>query len=376
MQPYSGVPKNRSRTAQTYRARSPPWESIRYLELGGFTNHYLVTTGLVQFWTPNGNTLSKQFITHIFIQGYTTWTLTRSYWNGIALMKVFSTEPTKCYNWIYTISKNAQEYLHHQKQYVFLKVQHYFALWTLGLGSENWYGDWLPCAWQVGVGGQEGRGKQFRQTARRCLLTPTQTPLFISKLDVRQYKRTTLAVQDGHIGGMFAPPAVHWGGETWGVAQRSRGRRPRAKATGSCWLPVCLQVTPAAHATLPGPFPTVRFRDVLISKKSERKVGGQQPSGEDRLWRPATSQKQKREWLELPRKETRRTRKSVETLPTYHHPSGCPYVFPKKKLMTTITWLANTHQIQVKTNKTENFPPEKAFCTLFLEGNQQFINKP
>lgn len=334
-------------------------------------------------WTPNGNTLPKQFITHIFIQGYTTWTLTRSYWNGIALMKVFSTEPTKCYHWIYTISKNAQEYLPHQKQYVFFKGTTLFCPLDSGVGLWKLIWRLAACAWQVamGLGGQEGRGnKQERQTARHCLLTPTQTPLFISKLDIRQYKRTTLAGHMGTLGAcpcVFAPPPVHWGGETWGVAQRPRGCRPRAKATGSCWLPVCLQVTPAARATLPSPFPTVRSGDVPISKTSERKVEEPQPSGEGGLWRPATSQKQKREWLELPKKEIRRTRKSIETLPTYHHPSGCPYVLPKKKLMTTITWLENTHQIQVKTNKTEDPPhSKKAFCTLFLEGNQQFINKP
>lgn len=120
----------------------------------------------------------------------------------------------------------------------FLKVQHYFALWTLGLGSENWYGDWLPCAWQVamGVRGQESRGnKQDRQTARHCLLTPTQTPLFISKLDVRQYKRMTLAGHNGHIGGVSMRVCsahsplrrrnVRCGSEAQGLQTQSKGNR-------------------------------------------------------------------------------------------------------------------------------------------------------
>ena len=44
--------------------------------------------------------------------------------------KVFSVKPTKCYNWIYIISKTTEDYLYNQKQDVFLKVQHYVALRT------------------------------------------------------------------------------------------------------------------------------------------------------------------------------------------------------------------------------------------------------
>lgn len=191
-------------------------------------------------------------------------------------MKVFSTEPTKCYNWIYTISKNAQEYLHYQKQYVFLKAQYYFALWTLGSVSKNCYWDQEPCEWWLAMG-QEGRGKRDGKYPCPCLLTPTQVPVPVHNqigCQVAQEDNSG-CMQWAHLGLFhFSVLTVHHGREAWSVVQsQSQWLQTYSKGKGLLLARCVPERVPAALPHCPAPFPWSGLRGPgfhINRKKSQR----------------------------------------------------------------------------------------------------------
>lgn len=227
----------------------------------------------------------------------------------------------------------------------------------------------------VSGGWQEDGGNEAGKRLPSLLSTATQNPWLIIKQDVQWcyvvQKDNPGCTQWAHFGTFpfFILSAAEKQREVV-FRNRHSSCRPRVRATGSSWPPVCLKgtlVTLTTSAQAPFHYWVGGGGCILVSMETGREARAQQPpGGGSRL--PQSCQAQP--------KETRRIRTSQRHCQPIMATVAIPALCLEEKIMKTIMWLAKSPQRKSKPDKNWDFKI-KALGTISLEAAiRPYKNKP